>query len=435
MSADQWGQPSDRAAGLGGELDEYSSASDSFSDVDATGAFVVDHRSSSPGGALPSGGLPCSCVVPVWRVDWETTRARLRLGRAMAIASRCHAVSPASPRAEQLRNTAGDVTEGCSHPRVLRCSTCSGTCWTACGATREDRCAWCGMKHNRRLKVLIASGFSDRPSGFFFGTLTAPGADVLPWDRSVCSHKPDRPCSGKIGCRVVASDMAAWNTCAPQAWSWFVTYLRRLLDGHDVQFWKCWETQERGALHAHAIVWAAGVSEQRFRAAWNEAADQSWRVEHYRFAWGTERDVQRIGSTASLGEIIAEMECSNAEAVEHLDALDAEVQRKFVRYGAKYCTKGGKRAATYSRTTGELRTDGSGYRTWSASGHFGLRMKQVRANQQAYCIAQGAGAGAGSSLPSGSAPGGAAALDPQTDFYTHPRDLTVPTVAAWAQLM
>lgn len=34
------------------------------------------------------------------------------------------------------------------------------------------------------------------------GTLTAPGADLLPWDTDLCQHPPGEKCSGQKGCRV-----------------------------------------------------------------------------------------------------------------------------------------------------------------------------------------------------------------------------------------
>jgi hypothetical protein len=41
-------------------------------------------------------------------------------------------------------------------------------------------------------------------------TLTAPGADVLPWDRSQCAES-DHRCSGKRGCMVDWVAAAGWN--------------------------------------------------------------------------------------------------------------------------------------------------------------------------------------------------------------------------------
>src|SRR4030081_2548330 len=41
-------------------------------------------------------------------------------------------------------------------------------------------------------------------------TLTAPGADVLPWDRAKCREGAHR-CSGQRGCRVHWVAAAGWN--------------------------------------------------------------------------------------------------------------------------------------------------------------------------------------------------------------------------------
>ena len=92
-------------------------------------------------------------------------------------------------------------------------------------------------------------------------------------------------------------------------------------------------------------------------------------------------------------------------------------------YGAKYCTKPGKRAVSLNRKTGELREDGRGYRTWSASAHWGQRMKQIRAEQRAWAAAEA------SALRAPPAPPAAAGrLDPETDFYATVEDVFVAMV-------
>jgi hypothetical protein len=42
-------------------------------------------------------------------------------------------------------------------------------------------------------------------------TLTPPGVDVLPWDRSRCAHPPAMPCSGERGCVIEERARARWN--------------------------------------------------------------------------------------------------------------------------------------------------------------------------------------------------------------------------------
>lgn len=288
-----------------------------------------------------------------------------------------------------------------------------------CNATREDKCEPCGMRHRRRLKLLIGSGFADRPTGFFFVTGTAPGARVLPWDTSRCNHG-DRPCSGKdFGCQVERLAAARWNGFAPQVWSWMVTEIRRLLPGVDVQFWKCWETQKRGVLHVHAIIWALGVSEARMAKIWRKVLKTAYKMDGgYLFQWGKEQSCDAIGSKSSVEELIELHGFTPEEAEESVRAADESERLRFIRYGAKYCTKGGLRASTVNRVTGEIRDDGRGYRTWSASGGWGLRMKQIRAAQKDWAqkAATAASGGGGTAVTAtGAAAGGA--LDTNPDFY------------------
>jgi hypothetical protein len=311
--------------------------------------------------------------------------------------------------------------DNCSHPKLLVCGRCEGSKVVPCAATREDRCGQCALRHQRRLKRVIGSGFADRPSGFFFATATAPGADRLPWDKSRCNHDSALRCAGKIGCRVERLPASQWNGCAPQVWSWVMTEVRRRLSGHQVEFWKCWETQERGVLHLHAILWAAGVSQDRMREVWQEVLLISYNVpvgngRCLLFVWGDQQTCDAVRSAKSLAELV-ELEGFDLEVAEAAVVKgDAAAQLKVIRYLAKYCVKGGVRASTCSRVTGELRKDGRGYRTWSASANWGLRMKQIKQAQRDWFAQQALEAEDRASGP-GSTPGSAATLDTNSDFY------------------
>lgn len=96
------------------------------------------------------------------------------------------------------------------------------------------------------------------PGELFFVTLTAPGVDVLPWDRSMCSHPSDVRCSGAIGCRVVHDAAAAWNASFTSRADDFWTDVRRsrTLNPHRgrVEKFRGVELQARGALHGHFLV-------------------------------------------------------------------------------------------------------------------------------------------------------------------------------------
>jgi hypothetical protein len=316
----------------------------------------------------------------------------------------------------------GLYLDNCDHPKLLVCSRCDGQSVIPCGATREDRCAGCALRQKRRLKVVVGSGFTDRPNGFFFVTATAPGADRLSWDKAKCNHDSKLKCSGPMGCRVERLPASQWNGCAPQAWSWLVEDVRRELKGIQVEFWKCWESHVRGVLHLHAVLWAAGVTEKRMKRVWKKVLQKTWKIplangQHFDFAWGwKQRTCDALRSKKSVAEVISEHGFDQVEAEEFVDASDKVVQLKAIRYVAKYCTKGGVRVSTVNRVTGEIREDGRGYRTWSASANWGLRMKQVKQAQRDWCAQQAFEAKYGASR-TGSTPGSEATLDTNTDFY------------------
>lgn len=366
----------------------------------------------------------CICGESVWSIDWAMTRDDDR------------------------------PLDDCTNPRWMRCQLCAGLVRSRCGATREDRCQGCGIRHNRRLKRVLRSGFAgDRPEGFFFGTLTAPGVDGgMAWDEAECNHSEKLRCSGKLGCKADRAAAAVWNSYAPQAWSWFFTRLRELLPGVQIDFWGCWETQDRGLLHRHVLVRCPGVTKARFEAAWREAASSVYDLPGCRFAWGTQMDVQPIAAGA-VGEILEVLSEARIEdvAIERTDASEATAfdltgdehqdeappaisggdtfpspehgsvlsddAMRATRYLAKYCTKGGARARTLNRETGELRE--GGYRPWSASRQWGDTMKAVRCRQRAYAMAQAADP---SRAGEGGSPQRLGRLDSRTDFYVAHRE-------------
>jgi hypothetical protein len=49
--------------------------------------------------------------------------------------------------------------------------------------------------------------------------VTAPGADVLPWDQSVCTHAEGVMCSGRLGCRVDERRLDEWESRLQREWA------------------------------------------------------------------------------------------------------------------------------------------------------------------------------------------------------------------------
>ena len=325
----------------------------------------------------------------------RTLDGRGRHARTMGVAP---TLAGGAPHAHEFvyRGKADDPgSDWCERPNVLRCR-CGEVKTARCGATRDDRCRPCAEVHRRDIAAVVRSGAAgDRPEGFFFVTLTGPGADVLPWDREACGHRPGE-CSGEIGCKVERVAAGAWNATAPQRWSWFMTALRREVG--DVQFGGSWEGQKRGVLHRHSLM-RSMVSLRKMEAAVRDCAA--------RYGFGVQVDVQSVTASCAL-----------------------EVARR-AGYIASYATKGGENLCeTFCAATGEVLR--GGYRRWSASRRWGSSMRAVKCRRQGWAMARASlGEAAGD---------GSGALDLYADFYARlllrfPGSVIVPPAAAAAVAM
>jgi hypothetical protein len=100
--------------------------------------------------------------------------------------------------------------------------------------------------------------------------VTGPGADVLPWDRSWCSHGDDESCSGKRGCRVDVVRATGWNLKAPDNWRRLhrraYQYVAKSYGLKPLLLARVWEIQKRGVLHVHPVL-GAGTPVHRHAAA------------------------------------------------------------------------------------------------------------------------------------------------------------------------
>ena len=120
-------------------------------------------------------------------------------------------------------------------------------------------------------------------------------------------------------------DAVWWNGCAPQGWSWLMTEIRRRL-GDGVQFWKCWETQERGLLHLHAILWAPGVTEAHMRAVWQSALSHVYSLSGGVWGWGPQQRLDRIGAKCTVAQLMTEYGFDAEEASERWDEEESRAR-------------------------------------------------------------------------------------------------------------
>lgn len=89
-------------------------------------------------------------------------------------------------------------------------------------------------------------------------SVTAPGADLFPFDPSLCRHADGVKCSGRIGCRVYSDAAHAFNTQASAWWSELhrVAKIRadRATGYKGTIAARVWEKQSRGLAHLHGVL-------------------------------------------------------------------------------------------------------------------------------------------------------------------------------------
>jgi hypothetical protein len=104
-----------------------------------------------------------------------------------------------------------------------------------------------------------------------FVTVTAPGADVLPWDEHHCAHHGPHGHSGKRGCRIDHHALRRWHDTFPRRWRRIHQAAKRRADRHHGRrsiLMKATEPQQRGAWHLHLVYDATTPADRRWLAAY-----------------------------------------------------------------------------------------------------------------------------------------------------------------------
>lgn len=265
--------------------------------------------------------------------------------------------------------------ERCDRPRLMHCVWCRDSMTAECKATSRAKCGPCSERHRKRVATIARGGmkWDGRRDRVMFVTLTPPGQDVLPWDRSVCTHAGDVKCSGPLGCRVQAGHAARWNAGGTRRFDWFRRDLARVLGVHKVEHFSTWETHQRGVVHRHSLfAIPLGVSERRFRAA--------LRLTSLRQGFGRQLDVQPARQGAEW-------------------------------YVAKYATKSVDELPELRHVEqGEVIFSGR-FRPWSQSRGWFMSMGTLKKVQRSWWSFGGAAADGGAGGRGDAGDGGAGALD------------------------
>src|SRR3954447_21351321 len=122
---------------------------------------------------------------------------------------------------------------------------------------KSRRCPHCGALWAGDVRRKLFANFGHYDGQVAMITVTAPGADVLPWDPASCTHGPGVKCSGPRGCRVAPGPASIFNSQAPRHWRELhrkaSQNVRRRVKGLYV-LGRVWEYQRRGVLHVHPVL-------------------------------------------------------------------------------------------------------------------------------------------------------------------------------------
>jgi hypothetical protein len=106
-------------------------------------------------------------------------------------------------------------------------------------------------------------------------SVTAPGADLYPFDPRFCSHSPSKRCSGAIGCRVAPDVALAFNRAAGKWWSELPraakTRADRATGFRGKLATRVWEKQKRGLAHLHGVISVESPAHERWAQAYINA--------------------------------------------------------------------------------------------------------------------------------------------------------------------
>lgn len=133
-------------------------------------------------------------------------------------------------------------------------------------------------------------------------SVTAPGADLYPFDPRFCSHSPGEKCSGRRGCRVDPVVAEAFNRRAGKWWSELhraaKTRADRATGRKGKLLARVWEKQARGLAHLHGVLSVETPGD----VAWAKAYLTALREMAPRYGFGFVDGWEKVGRKFWPGE-------------------------------------------------------------------------------------------------------------------------------------
>lgn len=126
-------------------------------------------------------------------------------------------------------------------------------------------------------------------------SVTAPGADLYPFDPRFCPHSPGEKCSGRRGCRVDPELAEAFNRAAGKWWSELHRAAKTRADRETGRKGKLlarvWEKQARGLAHLHGVLSVESPGD----VAWTKAYLTALREMAPRYGFGFVDGWEKVG--------------------------------------------------------------------------------------------------------------------------------------------
>ena len=157
----------------------------------------------------------------------------------------------------------------------------------------------------RDQRTVFKAAMSKYPGRATMVTVTAPGKDVFPWDRTRCTHPVGERCNGGKGCRVDSFAAAEWNRTAAKRLRSLNrlarSYARRRFPRGELPEVVAYVAQDqaRGLLHFHL---ALGYANPRAVAAYVDGLQRGL----LRHGFGSQLDRGRLSENPqALGSYMA----------------------------------------------------------------------------------------------------------------------------------
>lgn len=287
----------------------------------------------------------------------------------------------------------GFRTDGldCHKPLAVRCRVCRADTSWQCRNHRRSKCPPCSGRYGRKVRRVAHEGMRsrDRDRAGVLGmlTLTGPGERAGHLRFIPGKGGPHRPVCGCENLTAGPGGLGAWNATAAKRWNRLRTALRQRYPG--ATFFRAVETQKRGALHLHVLLWTP------------DGIDLL--------------EVHRLALLAGFGCAIDWEEATTGSP------------KKFAHYVSKYVTKSTDTREECPWTVDEIDTETgevlaknvpARYRTWSMSRDWGPTMKMVAAviaagaRRRALALREASSAGEGCEEAPAASAGAPAAPDP-----------------------